>query len=94
MAFLFPIFGFVKACSKYNKKAGLIGAISGVLLSIILTAVSDADKISLGVNRWEFLEYDPFSFTDIAIDILLGGLLSLKQIFVTVLEAIFGVIFS
>ena len=94
MAFLFPIFGFVKACSKYNKKAGLIGAISGVLLSIILTAVSDAGRISLGVRGWEFLEYDPFSFTDIAIDILLGGLLSLKQIFVTVLEAIFGVIFS
>lgn len=97
MAFLFPIYGFVKAFGKYNKKAGLIGALSGFVFSIILTsiltAISGDDTIVIAFRRWEILEYEPFSFIDFAINILMGGLLSLKQIFIIVLEAIFKAIF-
>ena len=77
---LFPIYGIGTAIyNRYNRVEGLVGAAIGFGLGTIISAMaSDGDRIVLGYRSTEILEYEPFSLTDFAINLLIGGISSIR----------------
>ncbi len=88
--FLFPIYGIVKAFGKYNRWSGLIGAAVAMVICIIISASaerSDVFGICFG-HHHPFIEYKAFSFLDWLINILAGGLLSIKTLLIQLCESL------
>lgn len=78
ISFAFPIYGIICAArSKYNRAALLNGAGIGFVLATIFSAMAD-DKIGFGIGRNALFEYEPFSLTDIVINLLVGGISSVR----------------
>lgn len=46
------------------------------------------DKIAFGIKNIPLLEYEPFSFTDFAINILVGGIATLLGLFSSLLKSL------
>jgi len=78
-SFLFPIYGIIQAIiSKYNRVGYIGGAVAGFLLATIFSASADSDEeIGLGFGSHTLIEYEPFSFLDHLVNILIGGCASL-----------------
>ncbi len=55
----------------------LKGAGFGFGLATIFSAMAD-DKIGFGIGRSALFEYEPFSLTDIVINLLVGGISSVR----------------
>jgi len=90
ISFLFPIYGIIKAIScKYNKAASLLGALIGFVFSMSFSFLAeDGDKIGFGLGHSALFEYDPFSITDITINLLIGGVSTLRGLLVLFMENI------
>lgn len=82
LGFAFPIYGFYKAIfSRYNRKAGLVGALIGFGFAMIFSLMAgDADSFGLGIGSKPFIEYKPFSVLDILFNLLIGGIASLRGV--------------
>lgn len=95
-SFLFPIYGIVQAFrSKYNRVGYIGGAIAGFLLATIFSAMADPDEeIELGYGSHTLIEYEPLSFLDHLVNILIGGCATLLGLLRTVLYALFESIFG
>lgn len=80
MAFLFPIYGIYKGFTlKIVRNAAFGGAIAGFFLSLIMSSMAeDGDMIGFGFGHTALFEYEPFSVTDIVINLILGGIASLR----------------
>ena len=86
LSFCFPIYGIYNSIqSAYNRTAALSGSAIGIILSLVFSSLADkGDKITfLG------LEYEPFSFLDWIISILVGGIASLRGLLYMLLDKLF-----
>lgn len=90
MSFLFPIYGFIVGITnKYHRKEALISGVVGFLFAMIFSFTAESgDKIAFGIGKISILEYDPFSFTDFVINILAGGIASLRGIIYMFFESL------
>ncbi len=88
LSFLFPIYGIINALrADYNRVAALVGAVSGFILAMCFSAMAGAgDKIAFGIGHYSLIEYKAFSITDIIINILIGGVSSLRGFLYLFLE--------
>lgn len=76
-SFFFPVYGIIRAIrTEYNRAEALACAGIGFGLATILSCT--ADRVAFGFGRHALFEYDPFSITDILINLLIGGIASLR----------------
>ena len=81
LAFCFPIYGLCNAAtSKYNRIAALLGTAVGLGLSTISSWMAyDSDElIGFGFGQTSLMDYEPFSAADWIINLLIGGISSLR----------------
>ena len=80
LSFAFPIYGIYKAITdKYFRNKALAGAAAGFFFALIMSAMaSDGDKIGFGLGHATLFEYEPFSLTDLIINLLIGGIASIR----------------
>lgn len=92
MSILFPIYGIYKASTdSYMRAAALIGGAVGFILATIVSAMTDkGDTLAFGIGSMKIMEYEPFSFLDIVINLLIGGLASINGLLRLLLESLLG----
>lgn len=90
MSLLFPVYGIYKAITdSYMRVSAIAGAAIGFLLGMILSAMTeDGDTVVLGFKSIKLLEYEPFSFLDIVINLLIGGIASINGLLRLFLESL------
>lgn len=89
-SFLFPIYGFIVGITnKYHRREAFIAGFVGFLCAMIFSFTTEpGDKIAFGIKNIPLLEYEPFSFTDFAINILVGGIATLLGLFSSLLKSL------
>ncbi len=80
LSFCFPIYGIINAIrSNYNRKAALWGALIGFIVATSFSAMpEEGEYIGFGIGRMTLFEYEPFSIIDIVINLLIGGVSTLR----------------
>ncbi|MCM1006221.1 MAG: hypothetical protein NC402_08005 [Prevotella sp.] len=80
-SFAFPIYGIYNAMrSHYNRTAVICGAAFGFGIAMLFSSIAKShyDEIGTGVGHHAIFTYDPFSVTDIIINLLIGGISSIR----------------
>lgn len=93
MSYCFPIYGIYTAVkASYNRIAALSGAALGLIVAFILSnaASSDYETLAFGFGKLTLFEYEPFSLVDWIINILIGGIASIRGLLYLLLEGLFS----
>lgn len=92
LSVLFPVYGIYKGITDaYMRATALVCAAIGFMLGMITSMMAEeGDMISFGFGRASLFEYEPFSFTDIIINLLVGGIASIRGFLYMFLESTLG----
>lgn len=93
LSVMFPAYGIYKAITDaYMRASALIGACAGFMLGMIISfmANEEGDMIGFGIGHKPWFEYEPFSFLDIVINLLIGGAASIRGLVAMMFESIFS----
>lgn len=90
LSFCFPIYGIIDAIrSPYNRKTAIISASVGFILAMIFSAwTPEGAETGIAFGRIVLLSYEPFSFLDWIVNILVGGIASLRGFLYLLLECL------
>ncbi len=90
LSVLFPVYGIYKGITDaYMRSVALICACAGFMLSMIMSLMTEeGDMIGFGIGHKPWFEYEPFSFLDIVINLLIGGIASINGLLRLFLESL------